>query len=199
MARKSTVTTVRSASSETAPALPVGPVQLSAKLTAVIDNLRRPFKAFVSEFKALSLSRAELAPAFMEAFGHYEKETEGSFIAFCRLVDPSIPAERDLYRNDPSYQAATYLRRLVQQTETTKKTGKRKGPKPATPLVALARFVATVLPVVDPTGAIWAAFVAEMHWSERQAARVQALGLKAGPVPVPKKVQSILEHKRAVA
>lgn len=197
MARKATVQTVRSTASET-PATVTAPVQLSVKLTSVIDNLRRPFRAFVSEFKSLSLSRAELAPAFMEAFGHYEKETDGTFIQFCRLVDPSIPADREAYRNDPSYQAATYLRRLVQQAEM-QSPKKKRGPKPATPLLALARFVATVLPVVDPTGAIWAAFVAEMHWSERQAARVQALGVKAGPVPVPKKVQNILEHKRAVA
>lgn len=158
---------------------------LSAKLANVIDNLRRPFKAFVSDFQTLTTSRAELAPAFMQAYDLYEAETEGTFIQFCRLVDPAIPADREHYRHDASYQAATYLRRLVQQSAIKPK---RRGPKPATPLVALARFVATVLPLVDPNGAIWTAFVQEMHWSERQAKQVKLLGAKQGPVPMPRKV-----------
>lgn len=158
---------------------------LSTKLANVIDALRRPFKAFVGDFRNLTTSRAELAPEFMRAFDAYEAETEGSFIAFCRLVDPTIPADRAAYRNDPAYQAATYLRRLVQQTTTKPR---RRGPKPATPLVALARFVATVLPLVDPTGVIWTAFVQEMHWSERQAKQVKLLGAKQGAIPMPRKV-----------
>lgn len=194
--RHTTQTAVRSTSTDMAPAAPVT-LQLSAKLETVIDNLRRPFKAFVSQFKEMTVSRAELAPLFVQAYTAFEKETEGSFIQFCRLVDPTIPPDRASYRNDSGYQAATYLRRLVQQAQAA--PTRKRGPKPATPLVALARFVATVLPVVDPTGAIWSAFVAEMHWSERQAQRVQALGVKTGPIAIPRKVQSILEHKRAAA
>lgn len=169
---------------------------LSRQLQHVIDALKRPFSAFVSDFKSLGQSRQELAGPFMQAFDAYETETEGTFIQFCRLVDPSIPSDRALYRNDPAYQAATYLRRLVQQQAIKPR---RRGPKPATPLVALARFVATVLPLVDPTGAIWSAFVQEMHWTERQAKQVKLLGAKQGPVPLPRAAARELTEVRRLA
>lgn len=183
---------------DTAMTAPVDAVTtLSPKLANVIEALRRPFKAFVGSFRDLTTTRAELAPPFMEAFEAFEAETEGTFIQFCRLVDPAIPADRAQYRNDPAYQAATYLRRLVQQMAIKPR---RRGPKPATPLVALARFVATVLPLVDPTGVIWTAFVQEMHWSERQAKQVKLLGAKQGAIPMPRKVTENLRlmERRAV-
>lgn len=165
---------------DTAPATPV-PDNMSAKTKHLVDAVRQPFMAFATDFAAITLTRADLSPKFMKAFGAYASDTGGTFIAFVRLIDPTVPADRKAYRAHTSYAAADYLRRLAAATATPRKpipASKR----PATPLVALARMVATVLPLVDPNGKIWDAFVAEMHWTQDTAKRVQSLGAKLGPI-----------------
>lgn len=158
---------------------------LTAKTRALIDNVRTSFVTFVDDFSALvSSSRQDLAPRIMRAYGAYREETGGTFVDFVRQLDSTVPADRAKYRAHRSYQAADYLRRLVAAAPRT--ATRSRGPKPATPLVALARLMATVLPAVDPTGAVWAAFVKEMHWSADQAKRLQKLAASQGAVPLPK-------------
>lgn len=169
-------------------------LSLSAKTQALIDDVRPGFTSYVSDLSEVLSTRKELAPRFGKAFDAFRDETKQSFVAFVRLLDPSVPKERDDYRNHASYQAAQYLRRLLSAPKRSKR-----GPKAATPLIALARLVATVLPVVDRDGAIWTAFVAEMHWSERQASRVQALAGKLHGVPMPRKAATLLKHVAAAA
>lgn len=158
---------------------------LSAKMRTMIDSVREPFTTFVDDFSALmQTSRAELAPRVMRVFAAYKAETDGTFVDFVRLLDASIPADRQKYRAHRAYQAADYLRRLV--TQAPRALARKRGPRPATPLVALARLIATVLPAVDPTGQVWAAFVKEMHWSAEQAKRLQKLAQSQGAVVLPK-------------
>jgi hypothetical protein len=66
---------------------------------------------------------------------------------------------------------------------------------PVSAYVALARLVATVLPVVDPTGAIWSAFIREMHWTPAQAQRLKVVGAKEGAVRLP----PTIKHRLAPA
>lgn len=153
----------------------------SPKTVHLIDELRRPFLAFVVEHGTMLATRAALAPRFMRAFTAFVTDTEGSFVEFCRTVDPKIPADREGYKAHPSYQAADYLRRLVAQTASPKEQ-RPASERPVTPLVALARMVATVLPLIDVNGSIWRAFVKEMNWSERMAIRVQTLAAKEGGI-----------------
>lgn len=157
--------------------------ELSKKVIHLIDEIRKPFAAFVNDFAAMTESRAELAPKFMKAFAAYAQETGKSFVAFVRVIDPSVPEDRDGYRGHSTYQAATYLKRLVDQQGAQREASKvPASERPATPLVALARFVTTVLPLVDPTGALWNAFIKEMKWTDEYAERVKVLGAKQGPI-----------------
>lgn len=159
--------------------------ELSSRTRALIDNVRTSFVTFVDDFSALvSSSRQDLAPRVMRAFDAYRGETDGTFVDFVRQLDPTVPADRIKYRAHRSYQAADYLRRLVAQAPRAET--RKRGPKATTPLVALARLMATVLPAVDPTGAVWTAFVKEMHWSAEQAKRLQKLAASQGAVSLPK-------------
>lgn len=162
---------------------------LSRPLAVSIEKLRQPFGTFVTEHGLLSTSRASLAPPFMQAFQLYETETGKTFVDYVRLFDPSLPAERDAYRASRVYMAADYLRRKVAEAERASKPAKR-GPKPATPFVALARFVATFLPggTEDP---VWHTFAKAMHWGERQNAKLQAIIETEGGVKVARRALKI--------
>jgi hypothetical protein len=168
--------------SDTGPAETAEPAEISSKTERLIDQVRQPFKQYSHGFGAVLTTRAELAPKFMRAFDAWKSETEGSFVRFVQLFDPTVPEAFAEYRNHKTFQAADYLARLVRQQERGERTPVDAAHKPATPLVALARLVATVLPAVDPAGALWAAFVREMHWSPQQADRVRALGQKEGAI-----------------
>lgn len=198
--------TTRKAQSETdAPGTSDPALRLSSKLTTQIDHLRKPFTAFTKDYGSLLVTRADLAPKFMAGFDAYRLETGGtqsedgriaggsSFVSYVCLFDTSVPADnRDAYRAHRTYQAADYLRRLVVQSGQAPKT--HDGPLPTTPLVALARLVATVLPRVDPSGAIWAAFVEEMHWAPAMIARIDKLARSQGPVVLPQKARAVLRR-----
>lgn len=173
--------------------------ELTAKTQHLIDAVTGPFRDFVSGFTAITKSRADLAPDFLRAFNAYASETGQSFVAFVRLIDPTVPTNREQYRNHAAYQAAMYLRRLL-ALEETKRSAKtvKASDRPVTPLQALAKLVATLLPTLDPNGVIWNAFVKDMHWSDEQAARLRRLADKIGPVVLKGRQASalrILERK----
>lgn len=166
-------------------------VAVSAKVRTMIDHIREDFTAFVDGFTALTSARATLSPKFMKAFGAWQAETGGNFVSFVRLLDPEVPEDRDGYRAHKSYQAADYLRRL--QAGATRETSEiPESERPVTAYRALAYFVATVLPTLDPSGALWTAFVEQMHWTEQQAARLQTTANKLGAVKLPAKVNALL-------
>lgn len=153
------------------------------KTLRLIDTIRPQFMAFVSDFAIITASREQLAPAFMKAFGAYQVETAGSFVSFVRLLDPTVPADAAGYRANSTYSAADYLRRKAAQ-QATPRVRVPLSQRPATPLVALARLVATILPMLDEKDALWASFVQEMHWSDSQVARLQTIVNREGPVAV---------------
>lgn len=181
-----------------APEAPVMVAPISAKTQHLIDAIRSDFKSFVDGFRVLNTKRADLAPAFMKAYGGYQNDTGGGFVTFCRVLVPEIPLDRDGYRAHPAYQAATYLRRL--QSPAAER-GKKIKPedRPVTPLRALAVLVQTVLPILDPQGILWGAFVKEMNWTDEQAQRIQKLGVTLGPLHLRGKPAQVLHVERRAA
>lgn len=165
--------------------------EVSVKTRHLIEAIREPFTAFAEGFSQLRVSREELAPRFVKAFEAWAKETEGSFVAFARLLDADIPEDREGYRAHPSYQAADYLRRLSVSAER-EPVPEEDRPVPA--YTALARLVATVLPIIDQNGQIWSSFVREMRWTEQQGERLRAAGTKAGAIKLAPTVKHRFAH-----
>ena len=149
---------------------------LSSRVQHMVDEVRVDFKDFTSEMGAIAQSRLLVAPKFMKAFRAFAAETpgpeKGKFLAFVRLLDPKVPADRDGYRNHPSYQAAGYLRsiEMLANLESADEPSKT---LPATPLVALSRVVAMILPAVKDQDAFWSAFKTRLHWNDAQIERLQ--------------------------
>lgn len=179
MARKKAVTVTQDA--------------LSPKASTLIAALRSPFKAFAEGFTHLLTARAELAPQFMKAFVAWRAETRGTFVQFVHLLDPSVPLERKGYRNNNVYRSADYLRRLSNRPRLARPPNPKTAP--VSPMVALAKLVATVMPLVDPTGTILDAFVREMHWSPQQVARLKMLSAREGAIKLaPRTKHSLLQR-----
>lgn len=155
---------------------------ISVRTRKLIDAVKRSFKTYAHDMTEVFKTKQDLAPDFMKAYTSFEKDTGGSLIDFVREIDPNVPADRAGYRAHSSYRAAENLRRIVQQATQAAKPKVPKEQRPVPPMLALAKLVATVLPKLDPTGAIYAAFVKEMRWTEQQAARLQTLAAKEGAV-----------------
>ena len=149
---------------------PPADVVLSKKTTALLEEVKVGFGAFSSDFNLLTSGRAELAPRFMRAFEAWQKETAGTFVAFVRILDPALPNGRNDYRNHSSYQAALYLQGLATRGD---KPAVVAGKAPIAPLRALARVLATILPLIDDKGILWATFLKQLHWSPAQVAKLQ--------------------------
>ena len=154
------------------PIEPTAELVLSKKTLALVEEVRAGFVGFSTEFNLLTSGRAELAPRFIRAFDAWVKETSGTFVAFVRVLDPALPTGRTDYRNHPSYQAALYLQGLSRAAEKPEVPANK---RPITPLHALARVLATILPLIDDRGVLWATFLKQLHWSETQVKGLQAM------------------------
>jgi hypothetical protein len=156
------------------------PLEISGRVASMVDTLRKPFLGLVTSLTTVFETRDELAPKFMKAFDAFEDDTGGTFVDFVRLFDATVPLDRKGYKSHNTYTKADYLRRIVQQEERKDRKPLPVSKRPATPLVALARIVQTLN--IEP--AVWAAFIHEMHWSEKQGTRLRTLGAKLGPIPL---------------
>lgn len=175
---------------KTTKAIPVTtPTPLTDRVERMVKDLATPFMAFAEGFAALTTARSDLAPTFMKTYRAWVKETRGTFAGFVRTFDPTVPMDRAGYRKHSTYRSADYLRRL---------SGRRKeaplplDKRPLTPMVALARLIATVMPAVDPTGVIWNAFLKEMRWSDQQAERLKVMAAKEGAIALPPRTKHTL-------
>lgn len=156
---------------------------LSAKVAKLVAGITPDFKAFTEQFGNTLESRAELAPKFMRAARAWQEETKGEFVAFVRLIDPSLPVERKAYRAHAAYAAADYLRRLVKRAEAPGSSqANDPSQRAATPLEALSRVCAAILPLFGGNDLLWQALAAELHWSEAQVKRLQTLAKEAEPL-----------------
>lgn len=174
----------RAARSDDKPA-PLVAVAVSAKTRALIEGIRDEFDAYSGGFVQFQHDTNALAPKFMKAFIAWAGETAGTFIAFVRVLDATVPEDRDSYRANGTYQAADYLRRRAAELSREPAEEVAEEDRPVPVYRALAYLVATVMPVVDPTGAIWSAFVREMHWTDEQSSRIKVMAAKLGAVKLP--------------
>lgn len=157
----------------------------SGALRRTLDTLRPDFSRFSDAFGLLSVKRATFAPLFMRAFDAYERETGKTFVAFVQEFDRSVPAERAKYTQHRSYQAALYLRRLVDAPETAAGVSRRS----VTPFQLLAVTIKSLLPLAHPhEQAAFEIIAKASKWRERdveklrkRVARVRALPLPNAP------------------
>jgi hypothetical protein len=150
--------------------------ELSAKAQKAVNEIRKPFTSFVRNFESLAVTREQLAPKFMKAFGLWQADTGGTFVAFVRYIDPSVPADRVGYRMNRVYQAADYLRRLV--GNVSKRAADPTAESQAAPVPpgdALARILAAMMSIIPEKqqNVIYEAMKAELNWSDRQIQGIQ--------------------------
>lgn len=169
---------------------------LTAATRRLVDGIRDEFDGFVDGYIALEADRDKIATHFMRAFNAWQKETDGTFVGFVRLLVPKVPEDRDGYKAHPAYQAADHLRRKVADAQRERETPEvAEEDRPASTLTALERLIATVMPIIDPTGSIWSAFVKELNWSEEQAQRIRDRASKLGSIKLPPRVKHALETR----
>ena len=162
---------------------------LSGKTERAIEAIKAQVLSFSQAYTAytdlgstLVLRRKEIAPKFMKAFAMWQEETpNGDFVGFVRHLDPNTPLEREAYRAYRTFQACQYLKRLnaVQERKELAVSEGRSmasdGPRPLSQGDAVARLVASLLPVIPQSeqGKFWAGLQHELHWTERQIEKLQ--------------------------
>lgn len=156
----------------------------TARTARLVEGIRAPFLTFVSDFAALTTSRADIAPKFYKAFLAWQGDTHQTFVQFVRDLDPSIGSARADYRKHKTFQAADYLRRLaIRAAKPAVKKGEA-APAPASALDGMARLLASVLPMIhrDQLPKLWEAVSTELHWSPRKMTHLQHLVAQVDPL-----------------
>jgi hypothetical protein len=173
-ARSSSKDTARTLAATTDTTPDKEPVKLTGPLVRALDTLRTVFTAFVADFKVLEMKRAELAPRFMKTFRKWQGETGGSFVAFVRVMVPDLPMDTKSYKAHSVYNAADYLRtmaaRLEREGTTPVERARAIANRPASPRTAMARMMASFLPLIDPSAlaALRTAMEEQLHWTTAQ-------------------------------
>lgn len=151
------------------------PKPLSVRIVRMVDGIRSAFNDFTAEFKKVSERRAEFAPKFMKVFHAWQGETEGTFVAFVRVLVPELPMDTKGYKAHAAHIAADNLRSLYNRLERGKKLtpverAKAIQNKPVAPRAAYTRLMAAFLPLIDDTGkeALRKAMSEQLHWTEAQ-------------------------------
>jgi hypothetical protein len=194
---KKTPTTDAAASTAAPTVTPTETAKTASKATQkLIDAVREPFVAYTQQYVALGQTRSKLAPPFMKAYNSWAGETGGSFVAFVRLFDATVGLKSDEYRNHSTYQAAEYLRRRARDIAAAQEVAAAEAAgelpvgaagvgadAPATPMDALARFVAMVLPLIahEDQPKVWQFFTTEYNWSERRVSALREMVEAAKP------------------
>jgi hypothetical protein len=171
---------------------------LSAKVRNAINGVRKSFNSFTDDFKLITASRDELAPKFMKAFNLWQAEVGGTFVDFCRVIVPDIPMKSRTtpdgpgYVDHPAYQAADYLRRkagAVGRTgdgarETPTQRAQRIANQPASPSIAVARLLKTIMPLISPDQArsLFDAVRTQLNWPDRTVTRIETEAGRVEPL-----------------
>ncbi len=168
---------------------------LSRTLVRAVTNFRTEFADFTTAFAGLNVRRDQLAPAFLKIWTQYHRETKGTFIAFVRELDRTVPAQKALYQRHRSYHAALYLRRLAEAPETQAKYRQT-----ALPFDLLARVIKGVMPLVHPhEPAVWQAIRVQSGWRSRDLARLEARVEHARPIVLPTAPRLVTQTSRSGA
>lgn len=156
--------------------------ELSAALKRQIEAVKKSFNSFAKELGLVNETRAELAPRVMKAQAAFQTETgNASWLGFYRLLDPTIPTDRDGYRAHPSYKAGEYLRRLSGRSDVG---GKGTQSTRGKGVNGLARVIATLLPIVSNQDALWAGIAKEFSLTARQIGNLRTATGQVKPLMV---------------
>lgn len=148
--------------------------KLSVSVARRLESIKATFTAFVDEFAAFTVSGEEFAPLFMKTFHKWEAETGGSFVAFVRVLIPSLPMDTKGYKAHPAYASADYLRRtagrLDREGSTPVERAQAIANRPVSPRTALARIMVSIVPLIAPEAleTIFAAMRSQLHWTDNQ-------------------------------
>lgn len=166
-------------------------IRYSEKLKSALDDLRPSFRDAGHSLEALTRKRKELAPTFHKTWLLWRRETHRPFVAFIQALEPTMPGERNAYRNHPAYRAAYYLKQLAGEPVQMKRRG-------VTPLAMLAMTIKSVLPLFNTQEKedVLAALTGASRWRDRDITRLLAAVRKAKPVGLPK-VPRLVEAAKA--
>lgn len=154
---------------------------LSRHLSRSLAELRAEFSDYAALFGSLATRRAEVAERFFAAFTAYHRETGHTFVAFVHELDPTVPAERSEYTKHRSFQAALYLRRLVERPQTQAKFRATRSP-----FDVLASCIRGILPSAAPHEEVyWSQVRRVSGWRDRDIERLRDRVAKARPIPLP--------------
>lgn len=177
--------------------------EVSQVLKETINHVRPKFMGFMEDYTALTTKKGELAEPFMDAAFQFQKETSRSFVDFVRVLDPTVPADREGYRVHKTYMAADYLRRSVtvggargQGNGDSRRTS---SPTRTNAVGRMARLLSTLLQIVKPEdhGAIWQALADELALTPRQVTGMKAAVDATQPLftlPIKRKVSAEVVH-----
>jgi len=164
----------------------------SEKLKEALAELRPAFKDVGQSLAALTQKRRDLAPQFHKTWLLWRRETRRTQIAFIQALDPSVPADRKLYRDHPSVRAAQYMLQLVENPDQKKRKG-------LTPLSMLAVTIKSFLPLCgsqkDQKDALQV-LIAATRWREADQSKLLTAIRRAKPVALPK-VPRLVEAAKA--
>lgn len=153
----------------------------SMTLRREMEEFKVPFITFTTTCQSLTTKRKDLAPQFMKLFRHYRRETHGTFVSFVHDLDPLMPTDRKAYQNHRAYQAALYLRRLIDAPKTTPQHRRT-----ASPFTALAMTMRSLLYFTKKHEVeVWSALKRSTHWDDRQIKTLQAKMRKVHPLSLP--------------
>lgn len=145
-------------------------VNVSAELATALSTIRPQIMGFANDFATITRRKVDLIEPVADAFTLWNRETGRSYVDFCRALDPTVPADRDGYRNHATYQAMDYLRRSF-NVGTGRLVSRRARAATRTNAVEkIARVLKTILAVVRPedVATIWQAIGDELALSVRQ-------------------------------
>lgn len=154
---------------------------LSAVVARAVDAIRLTFSSFVDDFAAFTISGEDLAPRFMKTYRKWEAETGGSFVAFVRLLVPALPMDVKGYKAHSAYASADYLRReaarMERQGTTPVERAQAIANRPASPRVAMARLMASIMPLIAPDAlaVLYDAMRTQLNWTDNQVAGLREL------------------------
>ena len=170
---------------------------MSRTLASRIMDLRGRFGSYAKAYDTLLERKQDLAKPFMQGFNLWKRETGRSFVAFVHELDPGLPADRDKYVNHRSYQAALYLRRLVEAPHTLPSKTRRSS---RTPYDMLAIMIKSTLPFMGAHQArMWLSFTAASRWKQRDVERLQVAVKTAKPFVInPTIPRLVIEGRRQV-
>lgn len=172
---------------------PEDEVTLKPRTIRLIDGIRAPFRAHLSEFVRMHSKAEDLAPEFMRAFIAYQADTGSTFVNFVRYLDPDVPSgPGQPYKSHSTYMAADYLRRLVAapQGETVENPD-----APAGMSEAFVRLLAAVIALIpgNQVERLWTIIETELKWTTGRVTKLRAQVEEAEPL-----VPSHVEHNSLV-